>query len=154
MTALHKFAAPLLAGAISVCLMGAANDQASPTDATFATNVMKLTLQSVANAEAVSSGQSSDGTKALASTIQADGIAMGTKLASMADYYGLTVSTDLPKSTGTPQSFAQDQVTTLTQLIDLCKAEQTSGGGAQLRTLAADMLPTLEKDLATAQSAK
>ena len=154
MTTLQKIAAPLLAGAFSVCLMGAANDQASSTDAAFTTRVMKLTLQSVANAEAIQSGQTSDGVHSLATSIQTDGLAMGTKLASLADFYGLTVSTDLPNSTGTAQSFAQDQVTTLSQLIDLCKAEQQSGGGAQLRTLAADMLPTLEKDLEAAKTAK
>jgi hypothetical protein len=151
---LRTIAAPLIAGSLGLCLMGAANDQASPADAAFTTNVMKLTLQNAANAQAVESGQAPDGIHSLATAISSDSIDMGTRLASLADYYGISVSTDLPKATGAPEAFAKDQVASLTQLIDLCKSEQANGGGAQLRTLAADLLPTLQKDLEAAKAAK
>src|SRR5215469_13548856 len=135
-TSLQKLVAPVAACAFALCLMGAtANDQASQADATFATSAMKIMLQSVANAEAIESGQASDGVHSLATSIRTDGLNYGTKLASLADFYGFSVSTDMPSASGNAQSFAQDQVGSLQQLIDLATAEKTSGGGAQLRTL-------------------
>ncbi len=141
-----------IAGALGVCLMGATNDSVSAGDTAFAPAAMNVILQSVANAEAVqSSGASGDLTK-FAANIQSDELAVGTQLASLADFYGINVKTDLPKSDCTADTFAQTQVDSLNKLIAMLQAEKNNGNAPNLRDFADNALPRLQKDLEAAKA--
>ncbi len=146
--------AAALAGALGICLMGATNDAVSSTDVNFAPSAMKLILQSVSNAEALQDGSAdpSPEVTALAKQIQADGLAVGSQLASLAGYDGIDLKTDLPKATGTNASFPQDQVTSLEQLIAILQAEKNNGNAPNLRDFADNAIPRLQKDLDAAKA--
>ena len=137
--------------AISVAIGGsliAANlDAPNTADQQFTAHAMHALLQNVSNADAAqTSGDAA--TKALAGTLQTDQVAIGSQLASLASYYGINVSTDAPKASTGASGFAADQKASLTHLIALFEAEQQNVGGAsQLRSFAAQSLPTLQKDL-------
>jgi hypothetical protein len=142
-----------LVGALGVCLMGATTDTMGSVDSSFAPAAMNLVTQSIANAEAVQSGTATPDVTKLAVSIQRDELDLGTQLASLADFYGVSLKTDLPKEQADTASFAQDQVTALAKLISLLDTERTGGSAAQLRTLAADEIPVLQKDLDAAKAA-
>jgi Domain of unknown function (DUF4142) len=146
--------AAALASALGICLMGATNDAVSATDVNFAPSAMKMILQGAANAEAVQDGTAdpSPDVTALAKSIQADCLAVGSELAQLADYDGIKVSTDLPKATGTNASFAQDQVTALSQLIAVLQSEKANGNAPNLRDFADNAIPRLQKDLDAAKA--
>lgn len=151
---LRALPAAALASALGICLMGATNDAVSSTDVQFAPSAMKLILQSVANAEAVQDGSADPSPEetALAKQIQSDGLAVGSQLSSLAGYDGINVSTDLPKATGTNASFAQDQVSSLEQLIALLQAEKNNGNSPNLKDFADNAIPRLQKDLDAAKA--
>jgi len=153
----HKFLRPLvsvaLCSTLGIGLLGAANDAANTADSQFTQQAMQLLLQSVSNAN-TAQADGSDGVKTLATNVQGDEVNIGTQLASLASFYGINVSTNAPKPNCTASDYAADQAKALSQLVVLFQAEQTGGGGAQLRTFAAQELPVLQKDLAAAQKAQ
>ncbi len=153
----HKLLRPLVSVALSstlgIGLLGAANDAASPADTQFSQQAMQLLLQSVSNANPAQT-DGAEGVKALATTVQGDEVDIGSQLASIANFYGIKVATDAPKPSCTPSDYAADQAKALAALVALFEAEQQDGGGAQLRTFAAEALPVLEKDLSAAQQAQ
>lgn len=153
----HKLLRPLVSAALcstlGIGLLGAANDAANTADTQFSQQAMQLLLQSVSNANPAEA-DGSDGVKALATNVQGDEVSIGSQLASIANYYGINVSTEAPKPSCTPADYATDQAKALSQLVALFQAEQQGGGGAQLRTFAADALPMLEKDLNAARHAQ
>lgn len=141
-----------LAGALGVCLMGATNDAVSAGDVAFAPAAMNVILQSVSNAEAVQSDGATGDVAKLAASIQSDELALGTQLASLSNYYGVNVSTDLPKSDCTTDNFASTQVTTLTKLISMLQSEKDNGNAPNLRDFADNAIPRLQKDLDAAKT--
>ncbi len=153
----HKLLRPLvsvaLCSTLSIGLLAAANDAANTADTQFTQQAMQLLLQSVSNANpAQTSG--TDGVKALATTVQGDEVTIGSQLASISSFYGIKVATNSPQPSCTASDYAANQAKALTALIALFEAEQHGGGGAQLRTFAAEALPVLEKDLSAAQKAQ
>ena len=142
-----------IAGALGVCLMGATNDSVSAGDATFAPAAMNVILQSVANAEAVQGDGATGDVATLAASIQNDELAVGTQLSNLADFDGIAVKTDLPKSDCTTDNFAETQVTSLTKLIAMLQAEKDNGNAPNLRDFADNAIPRLQKDLAAAKAA-
>jgi hypothetical protein len=153
----HKLLRPLvsvaLCSTLGVALLGAANDAANPADTQFTKQAMQLLLQSVSNANPAEA-DGNDGVKALATSVQGDEVTIGSQLASIAGFYGITVSTNSPSPSCTASDYATNQAKTLSALVALFEAEQTSGGGAQMRTFAAEALPVLKKDLSAAQKAQ
>ncbi|HTZ53787.1 MAG TPA: DUF4142 domain-containing protein [Candidatus Acidoferrum sp.] len=153
----HKILRPLvsvaLCSTLGIALLGASNDAANPADTQFTQQAMQLLLQSVSNANPAEA-DGNDGVKTLATSVQSDEVTIGSQLASIASYYGIKVATDAPKPSCTASDYAADQAKALSQLVALFQAEQTAGGGAQLRSLAAESLPVLEKDLSAAQKAQ
>jgi hypothetical protein len=139
-----------LCSTLGIGLLGAANDAANPADTQFTQQAMQLLLQSVSNANPAQA-DGTDGVKALATTVQGDEVNVGTQLASIASFYGIKVATDSPKPSCTASDYAADQAKALSQLVVLFQAEQTNGGGAQMRSFAAQELPVLQKDLDAAQ---
>ncbi len=137
-----------LVGMLGVALMGAA----SPGDSHFSTTSMHVMLQSIADAEAVRP-DASGAVKSLAADVQKDELAMGNQLVSIATYYGINLSTTMPKATATPATFAASQSKALSTLVGLFKDESENGGGGQLRAYATEALPILQKDLAAAKAA-
>lgn len=147
--------AAVLAGALGICLMGASQDPITGADQSFAPAAMNAMLQSIANAEAVQAtggGASGDVAK-LAAKIQTDELSLGTQLASLSDYYGVKVNTDLPKANDGAATFAHDQVTALTDLIAIMNAERNGGNASQLRTFADSAVTVLQNDLQAAKAA-
>jgi hypothetical protein len=153
----HRLLRPLvsvaLCSTLGIGLLGAANDAANTADTQFTQQAMQLLLQSVSNANPAEA-DGTDGVKALANTVQGDEVNVGSQLASIAGFYGIKVATDSPKPSCTASDYAADQAKALSQLVVLFQAEQANGGGAQLRSFAAEELPVLQKDLSAAQSAK
>lgn len=154
----HKLLRPLasvaLCSTLGVALLGAStNDAANPADSQFTQQAMQLLLQSVSNGNPAQA-DGSDGVKTLASGVQTDEVSIGTQLASIASFYGIKVSTNSPKPSCTAADYAADQAKALSHLVALFQAEQSSGGGAQLRSFAAEALPVLQKDLSAAQKAQ
>lgn len=152
----HKLLRPLvtvaLCSTLGIGLLGADNDAASPADTQFTQQAMQLLLQSVSNANPAEA-DGSDSVKTLATDVQGDEVTIGSQLASIANYYGIKAPTDTPKPSCTPSDYAADQAKALSQLVALFQSEQTNGGGAQLRSFAAEELPMLQKDLSAAQKA-
>jgi hypothetical protein len=150
----HKLLRPLvsvaLCSTLGIALLGAANDAANPADTQFTQQAMQLLLQSVSNANPAEA-DGTDGVKTLATNVQSDEVSIGTQLASIASYYGIKVGTDSPKPSCTASDYAADQAKALSQLVALFQSEETNGGGAQMRSFAAQELPTLQKDLDAAQ---
>lgn len=142
-----------LCSTLGVALLGAANDAANTADTQFTEQAMQLLLQSVSNANPAEA-DGSDGVKQLATTVQGDEVNVGTQLASIASFYGIKVSTNAPQPSCTASDYAADQAKTLAALVALFEAEQNGGGGAQMRSFAAETLPVLEKDLSEAQKAQ
>jgi hypothetical protein len=153
----HRLLRPLvsvaLCSTLGIGLLGAANDAANTADTQFTQQAMQLLLQSVSNANPAQA-DGTDGVKALATTVQSDEVNVGTQLASIANFYGISVTTDSPKPSCTASDYAADQAKELAQLVALFQTEQQNGGGAQLRSFAAAELPVLQKDLDAAQNAK
>ena len=153
----HKLLRPLvsvaLCSTLGIGLLGAANDAASTADTQFTQQAMQLLLQSVSNANPAQA-DGSDGVKTLASSVQSDEVSVGTQLVSIASFYGIKVSTESPKPSCTASDYAADQAKALSHLVVLFQAEQLNGGGAQLRSFAAQALPVLEKDLSAAREAQ
>ncbi|HET9028875.1 MAG TPA: DUF4142 domain-containing protein [Candidatus Aquilonibacter sp.] len=146
--------ATVFAGALGVCLMGASQDPITGADMNFAPTAMNALTQSIANAEAVQTGSASPAVNKLAAQIQTDELGLGTQLASLADYYGVNVKTDLPKANDDASTFVHDQVTALTNLIAIMEAERNGGNASQLRTFADGAVTVLQKDLQAAQAAE
>lgn len=142
-----------VAGALGVCLMGASNDSVSAGDAAFAPAAMNVILQSVANAEAVQTDGATGDVAKLAASIQSDELAVGTQLSNVADYDGISVKTDLPKSDCTTDTFAETQVTSLNKLIAMLQTEKDNGNAPNLRDFADNAIPRLQKDLDAAKAA-
>ena len=153
----HKLLRPLVSvavcGTLSIGLLGAANDAANTADTQFTQQAMQLLLQSVSNANPAQA-DGTDGVKALATTVQGDEVSIGSQLASISNFYGIKVATNAPKPSCTASDYAADQAKALAALVALFQAEQQGGGGAQMRTFAAEALPVLEKDLSAAQKAQ
>jgi hypothetical protein len=154
----HKLLRPLvsvaLCGTLGIALLGASQDDAANTaDTQFTQQAMQLLLQSVSNANPAEA-DGTDGVKALANSVQGDEVTIGSQLASIADFYGIKVPTDSPKPSCTASDYAADQAKELSALVALFQGEQQGGGGAQLRSFAAEELPVLQKDLSAAQHAQ
>jgi hypothetical protein len=152
----HRLLRPLvsvaLCSTLGIGLLGAANDAANTADTQFTQQAMQLLLQSVSNANPAEA-DGTDGVKALATTVQGDEVNVGSQLASIANFYGIKFATDAPKPSCTASDYAADQAKALSQLVALFQSEQANGGGAQLRSFAAEELPVLQKDLDAAQKA-
>lgn len=142
-----------VAGALGLCLMGVSQDPITGADQNFPPAAMNALTQSIANAEAAQGNGASADVDKLAAQIQTDELSLGTQLASLADYYGVSVKTDLPKANDTAATFAQDQVTALNNLIGIMNAERNGGNASQLRAFADSALTVLEKDLEAAKAA-
>jgi len=140
-----------LTGALSVTMLGAAIDGVTTADSDFAHQAMTMLLQSVANADPAQSNGSAD-VKALASKVQTDEIGIGKQLASLANYYGINVSTTAAKPSTDASGYAADQAKSLESLITIFENEAQNGGGAQLRSFASASLPTLQADLKAVQA--
>lgn len=142
-----------LCSTLGIGLLGAANDAANTADTQFTQQAMQLLLQSVSNANPAEADGNS-GVKTLATTVQGDEVNIGTQLVSIAGFYGINVSTKAPQPSCTASDYAANQAKTLAELVALFEAEQSAGGGAQMRSFAAQTLPVLEKDLSAAQKAQ
>lgn len=152
----HRLLRPLvsvaLCSTLGIGLLGAASDTANTADTQFTQQAMQLLLQSVSNANPAEA-DGTDGVKTLATSVQGDEVNVGSELASIANFYGIKVATGSPKPSCTASDYAADQAKALSALVVLFQAEQQNGGGAQLRSFAAEQLPVLEKDLSAAQKA-
>jgi hypothetical protein len=111
---------------------------------------MGVLLQSVSNATAAESSGDAH-VKTVATNVQSDEIAIGSQLASLSSYYGITLSTNAPQATTDGSGYAADQAHQLHTLIVLFQQEKDGGGGAQMRAFAGQSLPILEKDLQAVQ---
>ncbi len=136
-----------LCGALGFALLGAAGgDAANPADSQFTQQAMHTLLQSVSNADVAESGGDAH-VKSVASTIQSDEVAIGNQLGSLANFYGINVSTDAPKASTDAAGYVASQTKELQSLIVLFQGEEQNGGGAQLRAFASQAIPVLQKDL-------
>lgn len=143
-----------LSGALGLALLGAAGgDAANSADSQFAQAAMHELLQSVSNADVAQSGGDAH-MKSLATTIQYDEVAIGNQLGSLANFYGISVSTDAPKADTDAAGYAANQTKSLQTLIGLFESEEQNGGGAQLRTFASQAVPVLQKDLHALQESQ
>jgi predicted outer membrane protein len=140
--------------ALGVTLLGAdLGDATTPADSQFAHSAMNVLLISVSNATAAESSGDAQ-VKNLANNVQSDELAIGSQLASLASYYGITLSTDAPKATTDGSGYAADQAHQLQTLIVLFQSEKDGGGGAQMRAFAGQSIPILQKDLQAVQAAQ
>jgi hypothetical protein len=140
-----------LCATLGVTLLGAdLGDATTPADSQFAHSAMGVLLQSVSNATAAESS-GDEHVKTVATNVQSDEIAIGSQLASLSSYYGITLSTNAPKATTDGSGYVADQAHQLHTLIVLFQQEKDGGGGAQMRAFAGQSLPILEKDLQAVQ---